>query len=91
MRAAFVAGTGFCGLLSVLCLVKTATVVPDQAQVVRWLTAALGFAFVAVFWELVRRRYVVTGSLRADRRQALFGIAAIAALVLVLTVFAATG
>ena len=91
MRAALVASTGFFGLLSLLCLLKTATVVPDQQQIIRWLTAALGFAFIAVFWELTRRRHVARGSLRADRGQALLGVSAVAVLISVMVVFAITG
>ena len=90
MRAAFVAITSVFGLLAALSLVKTATVVPDQPQVIRWLCACVAFAFIAVFWEITRRRYVARGTLRADPASAVLGVAALAVLTAMMIVHAVT-
>ncbi|PUA82652.1 hypothetical protein [Nocardioides currus] len=90
MRALFVVASGLFGVLAVLCLVKVATVVPDQPAIVRWLSAGLGFAFIAVFWEVARRRYVAKGSLEADPVLAGLSLAAVGVVVVMMLVFRAT-
>ncbi len=96
MRAVFGTIIGFFALVALLSLVKTvslvmtATVVPDQRLVIRWLCAGVTFAFLTVFWEVTRRRYVRTGNLRADATSAVLGGAGVAALVVMMIVFAIT-
>ena len=69
---------------------KTASVVPDPSLVIRWLCAAVACAFIAVFWEVTRRRYVERATLRADPGSAVMGVAALAVLIITVIVFALT-
>ena len=90
MRVAFVVVVSFFSVLAALCLVKTVTVLSDQPMTIRWLCAALACAFIAIFWEATRRRYVMRGSLRADPALAVLAGCAVAVLMLTMIVFAVT-
>lgn len=90
MQLVFKVTLGFWCVLTALCLVKTASVMPDRPMVTRWLCVAMACAFIAVFWEATRRRHVTRGSLRADPALAVLGGSVLAVLVLTMIVFAVT-